>query len=197
MEKSFLPPKIGEKNVYAGFWHRLFAGVLDFVLLLPFLLFFAWLEGLDRNLAILVTVPSTGLFAFYYVFFNARFGGTLGKLSAGIRITQPDGGSIGWPEAWLRSSVDLAFALVLLCANIWALAHIAPAEYSKLAWVARTEELQRLSPAWLGIALILQQIWAWGELVVLLLNKRKRAIHDFIAGTVVIRKEFLRSAVDS
>lgn len=29
-----------------------------------------------------------------------------------------------------------------------------------------------------------------GELIVLLLNKRKRAIHDFIAGTVVIKMEF-------
>ena len=36
----------------------------------------------------------------------------------------------------------------------------------------------------------MQQIWIWSEFVVLLFNRRKRAIHDFIAGTVVILKEF-------
>jgi uncharacterized RDD family membrane protein YckC len=31
------------------------------------------------------------------------------------------------------------------------------------------------------------QAWLWSELVVLLLNAKRRALHDFIAGTVVIR----------
>ena len=33
----------------------------------------------------------------------------------------------------------------------------------------------------------LQQAWMWSELLVLLFNKKRRALHDFIAGTVVIK----------
>ncbi|WP_233080719.1 hypothetical protein [Rheinheimera soli] len=32
------------------------------------------------------------------------------------------------------------------------------------------------------------QIWIWSEFLVMLTNKKRRALHDFMAGTVVIRK---------
>ena len=35
---------------------------------------------------------------------------------------------------------------------------------------------------------MLLQIWIWSELIVMLTNRRRRALHDFIAGTVVIRR---------
>jgi uncharacterized RDD family membrane protein YckC len=34
-------------------------------------------------------------------------------------------------------------------------------------------------------------VWIFSEFVVLLTNKKRRALHDFMAGTVVIRKESL------
>lgn len=37
---------------------------------------------------------------------------------------------------------------------------------------------------WAGYA---QTAWLFSELIVLLFNEKKRAIHDFIAGTVVIK----------
>jgi uncharacterized RDD family membrane protein YckC len=30
------------------------------------------------------------------------------------------------------------------------------------------------------------QIWIWGEFVTMLFNKKRRAVHDYMAGTVVI-----------
>jgi uncharacterized RDD family membrane protein YckC len=34
-------------------------------------------------------------------------------------------------------------------------------------------------------------IWYWSEFIVLLTNRRKRAIHDFIAGTVVVKDDYI------
>ena len=34
------------------------------------------------------------------------------------------------------------------------------------------------------------QLWTWSELIVMLTNRQRRALHDFIAGTVVIKKEY-------
>lgn len=35
-------------------------------------------------------------------------------------------------------------------------------------------------------------IWTWSEVVFLLFNERKRALHDLIADTVVIQKRFAK-----
>jgi uncharacterized RDD family membrane protein YckC len=38
------------------------------------------------------------------------------------------------------------------------------------------------------------QIWVWSEVVVMLFNKRRRALHDFIAGTIVTSELRIRDA---
>jgi uncharacterized RDD family membrane protein YckC len=187
---EFLPVEFEGNRVYAGFWKRFCAGFIDAFSLMPLMFLFMWLETLDKNLAILVTILSTTLFSMYHIFFNARLGGTLGKLAVGIRVTKPDGTRIGWPEAWKRSAVDIAFAILMLSIEIWALTQVSNEQYSTLAFTKQTQLLQSHYPSWFFIVMYLQQVWIWSEVVVLLFNRRKRALHDYIAGTVVIHKEF-------
>jgi uncharacterized RDD family membrane protein YckC len=188
---NFLPIVSDEgKRIYAGFWPRFCSVWVDFFVVFPLVLLLFWLESFGKNLAILITIPSTALFSMYHVYFNARFGGTLGKLAVGIRITKPNGTRIGWPEAWKRSSVDIGFGLLMLCVEVWALTQINGEQYSAAAFFERIKLLQSYYPAWFPIIKYSQNIWIWSEVVVLLFNKRKRALHDFIAGTVVIHKEF-------
>lgn len=188
---EFLPITIDYKRVYAGFGKRFCAGWVDFFVILPFSLLFIWLWGLDKNLAILITIPSSALFAMYHVYFNARYGGTLGKLALGIRISRPNGSKIGWTEAWKRSSVDLVFAFITMIAEIWALTQVVGADYSAAPLMKRIELVQSNYPVWLSTVNMLSTVWVWSEVVVLLFNERRRAIHDFIAGTVVIHKQFV------
>ncbi len=125
-------------------------------------------------------------------FFNAYCGGSPGKLAVGIRITKPDGSRIGWREAIARSAVGLGFALVILYFHVWALTRVGEADYSNASGIFEQASLiQSHRPSWASMVDILARVWIWGELIVLLLNKRKRALHDFIAGTIVIRKEFV------
>jgi len=115
---EFLPIKLNGEKVYAGFWNRFCAGILDTLILIPFIMLFKWLEGLDRNLAIFITIPSTIFFALYNLYFNAKFGGTIGKLAVKILITKPNGMFIGWSEALKRSLVDIVFAFIILITEI-------------------------------------------------------------------------------
>lgn len=188
---DFLPLKIDGKRVYAGFWKRFRSIWVDCFVLLPFAFLFAWLQGFHRTLAMFLIVPSTVLFALYSIYFNARFGGTLGKLAVGIRITKPNGEKIGWKEAWMRSFVDVMFALAMLLLELWALGLVDPLEYKDVGLLQRQKLLSFHYPWWHQIVFIGQQVWLWSEVVVLLLNRRKRALHDFIAGTVVVQKEFV------
>jgi len=54
-----------------------------------------------------------------------------------------------------------------------------------------------LFPAWYSLVSTLSQVWWWSEFIVLLFNKRKRAIHDFMAGTVVIKKQYEKKEITS
>src|ERR1035437_6315209 len=188
---DFLPLEIDGKRVYVGFWKRFWSIVADGLVLLPFTLLFLWSEGFNRTLAVILTVPSAVLFSFYSIYFNARFGGTLGKLAVGIRITKPNGEKIGWKEAWLRSSVDLIFAFAMLVLTLWALVLVDPREYTSAGFLQRLQLLSSYYPWWYQLIIIGQQVWLWSEVVILLLNRRKRALHDFIAGTVVVHKQFV------
>jgi uncharacterized RDD family membrane protein YckC len=59
--------------------------------------------------------------------------------------------------------------------------------YFSLGYLARSQELVRTAPGWYGMVSILMQVWIWGEFVTMLFNRKRRAVHDFMAGTVVVR----------
>jgi uncharacterized RDD family membrane protein YckC len=58
--------------------------------------------------------------------------------------------------------------------------------YFSLGYVARAKEMVQLAPAWYPAVSVLLQIWVWGEFLTMLFNERRRAVHDYLAGTVVI-----------
>ena len=66
-----------------------------------------------------------------------------------------------------------------------ALAAISDADYYGDGWVQGTQNIHALKPPWLGWTTTADQIWIWSEVIVMLFNKKRRALHDFIAGTVV------------
>jgi uncharacterized RDD family membrane protein YckC len=191
---DFLPIWSNGERIYAGFWRRFWAGLIDFVIIMLVWYVSRRLCGHDKTLAIAITILFSTLFSLGYVFFNARFGGTPGKLAVAIRITKPDGTRIGWLEAWKRSSVDLLYTIVFLYFSVAVLAQLDAQQYSTFGFPERSHLDQAYHPPWFSVVNVLEHVWYWGELIVLLFNKRRRAIHDFIAGTVVIHKRFAEQA---
>jgi len=57
------------------------------------------------------------------------------------------------------------------------------------------ERLAQLTPAWYKPVLILENIWVWSEFIVMMTNKKRRALHDFLAGTLVIVKDGAQQGV--
>ena len=58
--------------------------------------------------------------------------------------------------------------------------------YNALPMLEKSAYLAALSPG-NSIISIISNIWFWSEIIVLLFNKRRRALHDYIAGTVIIK----------
>jgi uncharacterized RDD family membrane protein YckC len=174
---------------YAGFEKRLFANLIDVLVLLPLTIVLSVVYGQHRNLSLLVTVLAPLLSWAYTIFFHARWGQTLGKKAMNIRVVKVSGEPISWREAVLRSLVDIVLRTLVMIGTLIALLHFPEAEYGQLPRVELSKHLAELSPMWLSWVNILSNIWFWSELVTLLFNKKKRALHDFMAGTVVVQEQ--------
>ena len=187
---EFLPIQKDGLPVYTGFWKRFGASLVDSFVLFPVGMIFLLLEGISIWSAIVVTVASGIFFTAYIICFHYRYGATLGKMVTGIKVTLPNGSPIEFKEALLRSCVELALSVTTTVARLSALINADAEQYQSLDWIGREKYVLSLVPAWHEFVEPIYWYWFWSEVVVLLFNERKRAIHDLIAGTVVIHKRF-------
>jgi uncharacterized RDD family membrane protein YckC len=172
---------------YAGFWFRLGAILVDVVITMPVALLTLWGESRYRLFSLYCLLPTNLFRLFYNVYLVRRLGGTPGKLLVGIRIRKLDGQPVGYREAILRYFPEFVLDLSLSIAMVIPLFQITDAKYLSLSFRERTSYIIQHTPAWNAPVQIINKVWFWGELVVLLTNRKKRALHDFIAGTVVVR----------
>ena len=175
---------------YAGFRVRFGAVIVDLLVFIPFIVIYFWLEGESKQLALAYSIPYSLLYAGYNIYFHGRFGQTLGKMALGIKVVRLDGMAMLYREAFLRHAVDLFLGILMTAASIIAYLSVSDAEYSAASgFLSHAILRQDHEPFWHNYVTILMQAWCWSELIVLLSNEKKRAIHDFIAGTVVIQND--------
>jgi len=171
---------------YATFWQRFAAMWIDVIVILPFVFFLTWLHSVFNAAALLVPMATAS--CVYSIYCHGRFGQTVGKHVMGIRVVRMDGERIGWREALLRSSVDVAFTTVDLIASYVIFAALTDAELNSAAgsgWMQRRSIIKSHMPIWCTWTSAVGQAWYLSEVIVMLFNKKRRAFHDFIAGTVV------------
>ncbi len=146
---------------------RFWAGVVDQAVLFPskFLLDLtaAWLS--PYLLALLHIVVNTA----YSILMHARYGQTIGKCVCKIKIIDHlTDTPINLNQAVLRDSG-------LLIGLLYAVAAL------------KGEDIRPDELTLTGTAAMVAGIWFVLEIITMLLNKKRRALHDLIAGTVVVR----------
>ncbi|GAA4224799.1 hypothetical protein GCM10022254_05080 [Actinomadura meridiana] len=173
-------PGLGDQRVtLAGRWARLGAGLLDGLLLAivtaPSVLFAVRWDKLKDSIdsgepisdpmdmynipRLMVGYVIAFLLGFvYYTVLQAKWGQTLGKKAAGIRLVSADGHTaVTWRQVIGRQAFVYAVTLVTSVANL-------------------------LAPALgvLGLIGLLDVAW-------ILWDKKRQAVHDKVAGTVVVK----------
>lgn len=174
---------------YAGFWKRFGAYWLDFLILLPIAFLSLLGNEQSRLFQAYYFVPGLLIGLWFHVYLVARYGGTPGKLLLKIKIAKVDGSDVTYKEAMLRYSVLMVITIVMAAAMIPITLNMSNEFYFSMTWQKRAIFMSRNAPSWYGYANIAMNIWVWSEFIVMLTNKRRRALHDFIAGTVVVHKE--------
>jgi uncharacterized RDD family membrane protein YckC len=163
---------------YSTFWPRYWAGVVDGLVLLPLSLADNYLETPERNKLVLLGwgFVSYSAYWLYSVLLHARFGQTLGKMAMGVKVLDLSETRIPtFKQAVLR---DIGYIVLNCGCFIYFAVLVATQRYSRNAEAIDTPAIV-LALATLG--------WFLLEVTTMLTNEKRRALHDYIAGTVVVR----------
>lgn len=169
---------------YGGVLKRFGAWILDVLIISPIIVSSLWGAESSRLFQLYQFIPLNLFLFFYYVSLVQRFGGTPGKRLLKLAVTRLNGDRVGYREATLRflpwwlmnASISVGFIVATL--------RLSDVQYFS---PERTRYYIAAVPDFFLPAILIGNLWFLGELVVMLTNKKRRTIHDFIAGTVVIK----------
>ena len=168
---------------YSTFGPRFWTGSIDACVLWPigFISFIFLSVNISRSVAALLVSLEGLAWLMYTVLMHARYGQTIGKMVTKVRVVDfRTEGKISFRQAWLREGIPMVVSLGLLGYEIFA---ILTATWSPKA-VANGQAFVG-SKVWLLGSL--QGLWFVAEVLTMLTNEKRRALHDYIAGTVVVR----------
>jgi uncharacterized RDD family membrane protein YckC len=163
---------------YKTFWRRLAASIIDVLVLSPIFLI-EWL---------IFGTPDTGqeevmlfainflVFGFYSVNLTGLHGGTIGKKAMGLQVLDGDDEQsyIGFARALKRDSP-------LFISEVLAIIYMLVTLENNPAGFDEQDPIIRSIDSLFGI-------WGIAELITMLGNERRRAIHDILANSVVIKQ---------
>ncbi len=160
---------------YLTFWPRFWAPDIDNVVLwiptslIPYAIYRTFdLEGNAANLLF-------GLVCFinflYTIYFHGMYGATIGKMITKVEVVDAiSEGPITFKQAIMRDSPPIIISIIILLYAFTTGNDISEDNFEHFSYMPM-------------IALL----WFLAEVITMLTNKKRRALHDYIAGTVVIR----------
>ncbi len=156
---------------YHTFWRRVGAAFLDWVVLAP----------VNWGVSVVITLASASpttlawavpgfISAVYYILMHYYQGQTLGKMVARVRVLDDSEKPLNFGQAIIRSLPQLFVPMFAVSAST-----ADPAAESIAVWAAVIQ----------GFTFV----FSVANVIVCLANERNRALHDFIAGTIVVRTD--------
>jgi uncharacterized RDD family membrane protein YckC len=173
----------GTGRVYRTFWRRFWAGMIDGLVFAPL----SWIGPVvwasttqPAMLASWFVFHSFSLVT-YSIILHGLFGQTLGKRITGVTVLDVGGARLSMRQAVLRDSVYVLLILYSVIVDL-------PGVLSGVNPYVVNPEAFRLSD--LGLASLLSLyaslLWFVLEMATMLSNRRRRAVHDFLAGSLVV-----------
>lgn len=155
---------ISQYDKYQTAVSRFFALIADGLVLIPLMVINYAIR--DSNLSPVALhlwiLLMTLLPLLYTILFHALYGQTFGKMIVKVKVVDLDENPITFNHAVLRSLPKIFFSFIVI-------------------FFSRSQEYL------LGLMTILYVVWTILDIIVFFVNDKRRALHDFIAGTVVIR----------
>jgi len=169
---------------YDTIWRRMGASFIDGIVLIP-LGFFNIFTNPSDSPAIFAIVSIILAHCgpwIYSILMHGWRGQTVGKMVAGIKVLDLSENKMSMLQAFLRESVYVGLNLIGVTLLI----------KQRFGSITDPAAVERVGAYLVATSLI----WSILEIVTTLLSERRRALHDYIAGTVVVRTEYISKPFD-
>ena len=159
---------------YKTFVPRLVALLVDSFIMLPISILDDWFRQAGfPPLFFYFWIPLSSLvFPVYMILMHAHFGQTLGKMWMNVKVLDFSEEPIKFKQAILREIPQLIFSVYTI--------------YLGIAFLGENLESESVKAAYTPFV-IMVSIWGLADILTFLFNDKRRALHDFMAGTVVVR----------
>ena len=185
---------VTQKFVYVGFWKRVWATLIDVVVFLPLMPVTLFLmDWTFKNRNILPAAIYGIVWYFLYCFLIVRFGGTPGKLIIKARIVDGNGRYLSWRGTLLRNILPIFMNLNSIAQQYTAISH--SPKMSSIGFLEIGEILNQYGGIYTKLSFALC-FFLYADVAVLLFNPKKRALHDFIAGSYVVTNKSRMEMLD-
>lgn len=182
---------------YKTFWPRFFSRWVDTFVFAPISTILLILPIFTpQNAPVRAAVQLTFVIAWavYVIEMHRRYGQTIGKMVCRVKLVDHGSeGKVSAKQAYIREGIPLALAGI---ANIYLIYLIATGQVSHYSQNAEQTMKIFKNPAYIVTA-SLPAIWSILEVVTMLFNEKRRALHDYIAGTVVVRTSTTTQPISS
>ena len=161
---------------YRTFWPRFWAALIDTGIFIPLVLGSHWIFRADTPQSVRGAwfLFSTFSGVAYSIFFHARWGQTIGKRLMGVVLRDVSEAPLSLGQAVVRDFLPLVFA-----------AHGA-VSFAPMAFAGKNPF--DLQPDVVDTGFLwFVELWTVLEVLTMLTNSRRRALHDLIARSVVVR----------
>jgi uncharacterized RDD family membrane protein YckC len=177
-DKKYTP---GHK--YDTFGPRFWTGTVDACVMWPigFVFSLLFLMSFPPVIGAALLVAQNILWLAYTVVMHGKYGQTVGKMACKVKVVDyATEGAISFLQAFLREGIPIIISLGIVAYEFFI---VATGRISTEA-IAKGEIVKTAAFWWLSV---LPLIWFLAEIATMLTNDKRRALHDFIAGTVAIR----------
>lgn len=156
---------INNYDKYQTFGPRFLASIVDGLIFLPLGLVNMAVVRLEVSPAIhyLWVLLMTIAPLCYTVILHALYGQTLGKMAGKVKVVDLNENPITFHHAVLRSLPQIFFSFAMIFFS------------------------SQFDSNLLTVTIILYSIWSILDIIVFFVSDKRRALHDFVAGTVVIK----------
>lgn len=157
---------------YQTFGRRFGAAILDSIILFPvnWIVSFAVLAIAAAPTILSWAIPGF-ISALYYILMHYYFGQTLGKMAAKVKVLDDSETPVNLGQSIVRSLPQLIIPMFAVSFS--------------------TADQSDAETLWLWASFIygFTFLFSLANAIVCLANEKRRALHDFIAGTIVVRTE--------
>lgn len=175
---------IEEQNnqiIYGGFWPRLWALILDGLIFIPLyiVVFFNMLDWKSIPLLIVLSI----LPIIYKPFWEFRYGTTIGKKAMKLRVTNLNYERPNLQEVLLRNIFYISFGVLNI---IFSVLIFSMPEFADITEFLEYGKINQLSSGATMLSYCSSIIYLI-EFVMLVIDDKKRSLHDRIGQTYVIK----------